>query len=235
MILWLLACEEATPSSEVLTLEACPEGTLCEQVADGASLLTVQACIPDEIEAPWRAGDTDAPDMTLTMNVVGATWRDGTTAYTTTLGAQLRCAAPEVLTGTTENVRVEASFLGDLEVVELLLTPTTVDHVELASNVTALDPTVATAVTVSATVYGPGGRAMSEGTSVAFSAVVTPDTLAAVVTPSLVYLGEAPATATIALPVGVTAVTITATATPPEWDPLVPVEAGSASVTLSGG
>ncbi|MBK7761596.1 MAG: hypothetical protein IPI35_35375 [Deltaproteobacteria bacterium] len=56
---------------DVLTLSFCPDGLPCELVADGQSLITVEACVPEAVELL-------AEDLTLSLVTSGG---PGSTAH----------------------------------------------------------------------------------------------------------------------------------------------------------
>ena len=78
---------------DVLTLSFCPDGLPCELVADGQSLITVEACVPEAVELL-------AEELTLSLVTSGGLWIDGTqSSLSVPLGPD-RCARPALTSPT---------------------------------------------------------------------------------------------------------------------------------------
>jgi hypothetical protein len=215
-LLLVAACADDA-ATDVFTLDECPAGTECQEIADGASRFTVQACIADSVESPWRSGESGAPDLTLAMSVAGGTFPDGTTTYTGMLDAQQRCLPLSLVAGTGGDAVVTATYLDVVQMLQIPLAPADVELVNLSSSVPYFDPTDFAQITITADVVGRDGASVSDGTRISFTAAPDPATVGYTLTPTTAYVQSGQATADVVVFPGATQVMITATATPPTW------------------
>lgn len=108
-------------------LAECPEGTVCDKVADGRSLVTVRACIKDTVVPPRI-------DAQLNLTLSAGRW-EGQDATTRTVSASIQqdpCFTRRFITGTElSRVRVEAEVKGFRKSIELQLQPAPLTEIEL--------------------------------------------------------------------------------------------------------
>lgn len=198
----LLACTEtaAVLPEEILELDICPaEQDLCRKVADGASAVTVRACIPEDVALRQA-------ELPLELRLSAGRWQTGAAPespllFKGTLGAD-RCLAPTFLTTTALTpVRVDAVLtlqIGDKKSPVTMTDYVTFAAATLASLEVATTPKslsaaalqeVALSVRVRST--PPDGKP-TEGTRVRFALVsVDPPTAAVSFSPSEVRVDRA--------------------------------------------
>lgn len=163
----------------VLELSECPEGSVCEKVADGRSRVTVRACIPESVRTP-RA------DARLNVTLSAGRW-EGQDASVRTVSAPIqnaRCFTPTFITSTDPaRVRVDAEVQGFRKFIELELQPAPLAELELIPSPLRLRAGQEAQLQVR--VRAANGGTPTQGTVVAFSVEdVEPATAQAVVSPA---------------------------------------------------
>jgi hypothetical protein len=166
-LLALWACGGSQVSTvgveEVLELSACPEGSVCQKVADGRSRVTVLACIPESVRTP-RA------DAQLTLTLSAGRW-EGQDATSRTVSASVqneRCFSPTFITGTDlARVRVDAEVQGFRKFIEVELRPAPLTELELVPS--PLRPRAGQEAQLQVRVRAANSGTPTLGTLVAFS------------------------------------------------------------------
>lgn len=210
------SCADTTTieSDDVIRLEVCPEGTPCEQVADGRSTVTVRACVPADVLDRKKG-------LKATLHTSSGRWAapsDPTRVqdHEVTLDAD-RCATMALITGTTlDPMRVDASVEG-LRASAFIegLTAATPDGLEVVPSPKLL-PSDGGEVGLSVVVRVKKGGQPTVGTKVRFTIVeTTPGDAAAFVYPDEVVVEDGKAVGMVALPDAVSELTVRVTATPP--------------------
>jgi hypothetical protein len=214
--LGLCACTDTTTivAADVIVLDVCPDGAPCARVADGRSVMTVRACVPEAV-TDRKTG------LTAALHVSSGRWsapsdptRPGD--LTVPLDAD-RCASPAYVTGTTlDPVRIDATADGlraSAFVEDLQAAPLT--SLEVTPSPKVL-PAAGGEVSLAVIVRAASGGTPTDGTTVAFAIVdSTPPGAAAFVYPEEVRADGTKASATLALDEAVGAITVRVTATPP--------------------
>ena len=230
-LLTLLAC--ALPpqpdESEVLTLTFCPEGHPCALVADGQSLITVEACVPEAV-TPL------AEDLTLSLVTSGGEWIDGAqSSLTLPLGPD-RCARPALTAPTHGPDLIVEGRLAEVGVeAAALLTPASFGGLALTPSPAILNTQSPNLLTLTVSAWAEDGALVSDG-SLATVTVLDAEGSDAVVTPSERLLdadGEASFTVTSAG--GLTELTLRVALTAPAWDGVSRPTSLSEDLTLGGG
>jgi hypothetical protein len=208
------AKSETVQSSDVITLAACPDGGECQTVADGAALITIEACIPTTVAMPLM------PNLTVTMLASAGSWQNAPDktqpgTYTASLSGN-RCVRPTLVTPTnTLAVRVDATLAGYTSSKVIPLTAAALGTIELTAQ-----PAIITSSTdqilIHATVRGAGLGTPTAGTTLNFQPTVEPSAVYVATFPSSSVLDSNFSAQTTAI-VGphVRSLTITATATGP--------------------
>lgn len=196
---------------EVLELSACPEGSVCERVADGRSRVTVRACIPESVRTP-RA------DASLSLTLSSGRW-EGQDASVRTVSAPIqnaRCFTPTFITSTDlARTRVDAEVQGFRKFIELELQPAPLTELELIPSSLRLRAGQENPLEVR--VRAANGGSPTQGTVVAFSIEdVEPATEQAVIFPTSTQVDTTGAAlGRLLLSSEVTRLTVRLRATPP--------------------
>jgi hypothetical protein len=237
-----LGCGTTSPvePSDVLALTVCPAdaGFTCGEVADGVSIIPIQACVPSSVTAPL------ASNLTLTLTASAGTWQNPSSAttpsiYTASLSGGHCATGTLVAPNTALSVRVDATLAGYTRSVVIPLQAAPPTSVELTAAPAIVTSESTNLVALQAVVRSNGQGAVTSGTFVTFAAVPSPATAYATVEPSSVPVNSmSTATATLVLGPGVQWVSVVATAS----GPLGAKDAGTAAscvtvdvVPLEGG
>jgi hypothetical protein len=210
------AKSETVHASDVITVVACPDaggGGACQKFADGASLITVEACIPDSV-MPLASG------LTATLLASAGTWQNAPDktqpgTFTASLSGN-RCTRPTLIAPTNVlSVRVDAQLAGYTSSTTIDLAPAILRTVEL----TAQPPFISAdtdQILIRAVVRADGLGAPTAGTFVAFDVTPLPGTVYAAAFPSTSVIdSSSSAQTTVIVAPNLKSVTVTATATGP--------------------
>ncbi|MFL5349737.1 MAG: hypothetical protein ACJ8AT_33485 [Hyalangium sp.] len=150
------------PPEQVLALTACPEGASCEEVADGRSRITVEACVPESVHTP-RA------DAQITLTLSAGQW-EGQAASARTVSASIKtdpCFRPTLVTTTAlTTIRVDAELKGVRQFIEIPLQPATLTALELVPG--PLQPRAGQETQLQIQVRAANGGLPTQGTRVSF-------------------------------------------------------------------
>jgi hypothetical protein len=153
------------PPEEVLELTPCPQGASCEQVADGRSRITLQACVPESVHTP-RA------DAQVTLTLSAGRW-EGQDASARTVSASVKtdpCFRPTLVTTTAlTTIRVDAELKGVRRFIEIPLQPATLTALELVPS--PLQPKAGQEAQLQVQVRAANEGLPTQGTRVAFEVV----------------------------------------------------------------
>ena len=219
IVVGALGCvpSQTVTASDVLTLTACPAdaGVPCSKSADGASLITVQACIPPSAARPLATG------LSVTIQTSAGTWQVPSSAATPTVytGAISGdgCIEPTLIApSSTLYVRIDAAMSGYSQTMTIALAPATLQAVELTAIPASLGTSVPNEIALQATVRAAGLGVPTSGTTVTFVPTASPATGDVAVWPATSVIdATGQAKATLVVGPGVRSVTITVTATGP--------------------
>jgi hypothetical protein len=230
-LLQLLAC--AVPpqpeEDEVLTLSFCPDGLPCALVADGQSLITVEACVPEAV-TPL------ADDLTLSLVTSGGAWIDGAqSSLSVPLGPD-RCARPALTAPTHGPDLIVEGSLAEVGVsASALLTPASFGGLALTPSPAILNTQSPNLLTLTVSAWGEDGASVSEG-SLATVTVIDSEGSDALVSPAERLLDEdGEATFTVTSAAGLTELTLRVVLTAPTWEGVSRPANLSEDLTLSGG
>lgn len=214
LVLLLGGCEP-TPDvkpEDVIRLETCVDQEPCKLVADGASSVSVRACVPEAVKV--RASSLD-----VTLQVSSGTWLAagndaGGNASTTSSLSGNQCVTRWFQTGTRPGVTRVTATLAGVEVAETVtLRGAPITAIEVLPVPQTLNDTGVVALT--AQLRSEGSGKPSEGTTVEFSVVSTTPGRAANVYPLTTVADAAgKAQATVVTAKDVTSLTVRVTATP---------------------
>ena len=225
------AKSENVQTSDVLTLVQCPDGGECQLVADGVSLITVEACIPAAV-TPLASG------LTVTLLASGGTWQnppDKTkpTVYTTSLSAN-RCTRPNLIAPSNVLVvHIDAQLAGYTSSVDLDLAPATLQTIELTAQPAFLAPHQTNQIAVHAVARSAGLGNATAGTTMTFATSVAPPNGYVILSPETAIIDQnftAQTTAVVAATT--TSVTITATAVGPTQEGAPPPSSITNHITI---
>jgi hypothetical protein len=159
--------------SDVITVAACPDGGECQLYADGASLITVEACVPDSVT-------TLASPLAVTLLASGGTWQNPpdktqTNVYTASLSGN-RCTRPTLIAPPNVlAVRVDATLAGYSSSTVINLAPASLRTIELSAQPAFIAPGMSQ-VSIRAVVRATGLGSPTTGTVVSFNASIVPNT-----------------------------------------------------------
>ena len=205
--------ETPISAADVFTLTACPQDAgACQKVADGASRVTLEACVPEAVK-------TIAPSVNITLRASSGSWQNAPdksqpSVYTASLSGN-RCVRPTLVTSAAAlAVDVDAEVAGYKASTTVELAAATLEAVELTAAPAFIMPGETNQILVHATVRASGLGVPTVGTVVSFE--VSQDAGYAAMWPASAVIddkGQAQSTLVIAPPTG--SVTVTATATGP--------------------
>ncbi len=203
---------ETVTASDVVVLASCPAGFPCDEIADGRSVVTVQACVPE------KAGDL-AKDLKAVFRLSEGQWLNGASGAAAgeiqlDVGVD-RCATPSFRTGTGLGpVRIDATIAGEIATEFVPLAPARIETLELAPQPVPFVVGGSNRLTVTA--RSAGGGKPSQGTELGFAVTGSAPPGGAFVFPENAAVDANGAAATSVLVVtGTTSVTLAVTATPP--------------------
>lgn len=239
--LWLVASCQASPdatSAEVLTAHACPSGYPCALYANGASLVTVEGCLAENVSHP-RA------DLAVEFRLTAGTWSDPKPANPTDASIRVpltaRCAQALFRApydpGKVHVVAQLADANGLMayaQPIELLMRPQPLDALKLTTPLGYL-PVSAGTLPLTAQLFSKLGRA-SNGTRVEFRVDTWfPTTATPRFIPDRADVTGGVDPTTVFVPDSADSVTIIAIATPPtgEDDAGAPAASVSAQLVLT--
>ena len=229
-LLPLLACvlPPQPEEGDVLTLSFCPDGLPCELVADGQSLITVEACVPEAVELL-------AEDLTLSLVTSGGLWIDGAqSSLSVPLGPD-RCARPALTAPTHGPELLVEGTLAEVGVsAATSLTPASFGGLALTPSPATLNPQAPNLILLTVSAWGDDGARVSDG-SLAALTVLDSEGGDVLVSPAERLLdpnGEATFTVTSAG--GLTELTLRVVLSAPTWDGVSRPANLSEDVTLVG-
>lgn len=202
----------AVEVDQVLELSECPEGSVCQKVADGRSRVTLRACIPESVRAPRQ-------DARLSLTLSSGRW-EGQDAASRTVSASIqnsRCFTPAFITSTDPTrVRVDAEVEGFRTFIEIALEPAPLVDIELLPAPLVLRAGQENQLQVQ--VRAANGGTPTQGTLLSFSVEgVEPSTGQAVIWPASTLLdAQGAALGRLLLSSEVTRLTVRLRATTPE-------------------
>jgi hypothetical protein len=227
----LLACvlPPQPEEGDVLTLSFCPDGLPCELVADGESLITVEACVPEAVELL-------AEELTLSLVTSGGLWIDGAQSSVSAPLGPDRCARP-ALTAPTHGpeLLVEGSLAEVGVSAAISLTPASFGGLSLTPSPATLNAQASNLIVLKVSAWGEDGASVSDG-SLATVTVLDAEGSDVVVSPVELLLdtrGEA--TFTITSAGGLTDLTLRVVLSAPVWEGVSRPANLSEDVSLAGG
>jgi hypothetical protein len=204
---------ESVQATDVVTVAACPDGGACELVADGVSLIAVEACVPAAV-TPL------APGLTVTLRASAGTWdnppdKTQPGVYTASLSAN-RCVRPTLIApANVLSVLIDAQLVGYTSSTVIDLAPASLRTIELTAQPTFIGPDTSQ-ILIRAVVRAEGLGNATAGTVVSFDTNATPDSAFAAAWPqSSVIDQNFSVQTTVVVGSHVTALTVTATAIGP--------------------
>jgi hypothetical protein len=205
------------------------DAAVCRPIADGVSLVTVSACVPDSIE-------TRADPLGLTLSLSDGTWAVGSDpkVFTASLGHE-RCVSPSFKApASTTSVHLFGTLVDFSRSHEIALRAAPLVDVALNPTPAALPASNAgMSMQLQATVHAETGQPTT-GTWVAFTVTSTtpPNVTTSVYPPSARTDGNGGASATIVASADLVSVSVHAVATPPATPDAPAPPPVSADVTI---